>query len=564
VSGGATDVEAPRRTSPPRRGPSLAGLAADAAIALAIGSLVFVPDVSILAGRVFANEIFFHWDHFAMGPALAWRHGAALATDVYAQYGTGLPVLLNAISPWVPLGHQNAIGLAMLHGCLHHVGVYALLRVAVEGRALAAGGTLAILATSIFSPLVAEQAERATIWQWPSLSVLRSPVDVWIFLVLFLHARRPTPTRAVAAGALAGLALWLETDTGIFLVGTLAVYGACRVVAAERGGSLPRATTPAGLTVAAALAAGGLVLLAGLFAASRGTVVSEPGAFLSGWIGGVANSSARGVGASAFAFFLRDHPGAFLAALAILGAAQFAVCDTGVRLLQGRATPNSVLAGCLGLYALGRLTLFVWRTVPIRLTLAAIPIGVLVVLALAAWRRRLPPRVAPLVPAGLLLASLALLATSPSLGHYPNLGWLAARGGAPPGLALFPERGEITGLPPRMAPAVAAIRAVIDEVRALDEPVAVLDPIKTLVYLEADEPPWRGDASTFLNTWTVEDQAALVAELERAGPPHVILRSVPSSPAVEDTWRVLARAVERHYVPARKLGVFQRWDRKPF
>jgi hypothetical protein len=452
----------------------------------------------------------------------------------------------------------------MVFGCVHHVGLYALLRVAVGSRSLAAGGTLAVLATSFFSPLLADQGELATIWQWPSLSVLRSPLDVWLFMALLLHARKPTLGRAVAAGTIAGLALWFETDTGIFVVGTLLVYGVCRAVATECGGSLPRAEGSPGVAVAATTAAALLVLAIGLGVASQGTILTRPGEFFSGWIGGVANSSARGVGAVHFALFLRDHAAWLPVALAILGAALFAVCDTMVRLLSGRATPNTVVSGCLGLFALGRLTLFVWRTVPIRLSLAAIPVGVLLVLVLSRWMAQLRDRrFAPAIPAALLATAALLLLASPTFRHYPNV-WFFARGAAPTdGIALFPERREVAGLPPNLRPVVRSIRGVVEEVRSLDEPVAVLDPIKTLVYVEAGKPPWRGDASLFLNTWTRADQRALVEDLDRRGPPHVIFRSVPSSPAVADTWAVLQEAIEARYVPARKLGIFVRWDRKP-
>ena len=68
--------------------------------------------------------------------------------------------------------------------------------------------------------------------------------------------------------------------------------------------------------------------------------------------------------------------------------------------------------------------------------------------------------------------------------------------------------------------------------------------------------------SAILNTWTRADRVALVEELDRRGPPHVIFRSVPPSPAVEDTGGVLKAALEARYVPARTLGVFQRWDRR--
>jgi len=554
----------------------LAGFGIDGVLVSLIVSLVYTPLPAQLAGLVFANDLFFHWDHFVMGPAVAWHHGMALGTDVYSQYGEGWPILLDAISPWLPLGHQNTIWLAMLYGCLHHVGLYVLLRAAVRSRPLAFGGTLAILATSLFSPLVAQHGHPTVLWQWPSLSVLRAPMDVWFFLCLLLHLRRPTATRAVAAGAIAGLGLWLETDTGIFLVGTLAVYGASRFVAAELGSRLPRAVAPAGPTFAASLVALFGVAVTGLAIASRGTIFSEPGAFLAGWIGGVINSSARGVGASYLTYFLRDH-GAYLApALAVLGIGLFAVCDTTVRLLQARATPASVFSGCLGLYALGRCTLFVWRTVPIRLTLAAIPIGVLVVGALAALRRPLAARIAqatglgprwlePILPTFVVLAGVSLLLASPSFRSYPNL-WQLARSGPPePGLVLFPEKTEIAGLPDELRPVIRSIRTVIAEVRSLrsrGEPVAVLDPIKTLVYVETGAPPWRGDASLFLNTWTREDLHALRDAVERDGPEHVIFRSVAPSRAVADSWRALRDTLEQRYVPAHKLGVFERWDRR--
>jgi len=544
-----------------RRG---AGFALDAMLGLAIVSLIHTPYVAHLAGAVFANEFFFHWDHFAMGPALAFRHGMALATDVYSQYGAGWPLLLNAISPWFPLSHQTAVGLAMLYGCVYHVGLYVLLRVAVGSRALAFGGTLGILAVSVFSPLIAAQPGLSTIWQWPSLSVMRAPMDVWFFLCLFLHARNPTFARAVAAGAVAGAGLLLETDTGVFLVGTFLVYGVCRFVAAECGGSLPRATAPALPTVAASVAALCAVLFCGLAVSSRGTLVTEPAAFFSGWIGGVANSSARGVGANYFTFFLREHGAAVAPALALLAIALFAVCDTMVRLLQGRAAPTTVLSGCLGLYALGRATLFVWRTVPIRLSLMAVPIGILVVLALASLLRKIDRRgLAPALSALAAALGAGLLLASPTFRDYPNA-WRVARVGPPErGLVLFPEKGEIAGLPTSMQPVVRSVRAVVAEVRALAAPVAVLDPIKTLVYVEADEAPWRGDASLFLNTWTHAERDALTESLARNGPPHVIFRSVPSSPAVEDTWRALGRTLEQRYVRVNSLGVFERWDRKP-
>jgi len=68
-------------------------------IALALIILiVYVPDPSRIVAMAYALDHFHHLDFYAMAPALAFRHGVALGTDFYSQYGVAWPVLLGALS----------------------------------------------------------------------------------------------------------------------------------------------------------------------------------------------------------------------------------------------------------------------------------------------------------------------------------------------------------------------------------------------------------------------------------------------------------------------------------
>ena len=124
----------------------------DVAVAAAVVSLVYVPLMPHLAGRIFAEDSFFHWDHFVLAPALAYQHGMVLVTDVYAQYGAGWAVLLGGLSGLVPLSHQNAIHAGIVYACSYFVGLYLLLRLAVGSRLVATGGTALGLYLGLFQP----------------------------------------------------------------------------------------------------------------------------------------------------------------------------------------------------------------------------------------------------------------------------------------------------------------------------------------------------------------------------------------------------------------------------
>ncbi|HVF13726.1 MAG TPA: hypothetical protein VM942_03955, partial [Acidimicrobiales bacterium] len=64
---------------PPRRRMRLGVVDVVAPVMVAL--TVYVPGWRMLAANAYAGELFLHLDFFAMGPAVAFRHGAALGTD---------------------------------------------------------------------------------------------------------------------------------------------------------------------------------------------------------------------------------------------------------------------------------------------------------------------------------------------------------------------------------------------------------------------------------------------------------------------------------------------------
>ncbi|NNL65285.1 MAG: hypothetical protein HKP30_03480 [Myxococcales bacterium] len=541
---------------------SVTGPLFDVGFLLLLVSLVWVPSPAALAGAIFSHDLLFHWDHFVVGPAIAFGHGMPLGTEIYSQYGLGWPVLVDALAGEKPLPHRTVLALSVGYAVLVHAGLYFLLRALVGWRSLAAAGVLLALVLSLFAPMLAT-IQIATLWTWPSLTVLRAPMEVWFFVALLAHTRRPTRATAAAAGLLAGLALFFETDTGIFLCATGLAYAALRAVApafVEPGARAALDPAPRGSLAAAVLAAT-WVLVPGMVWASHGTLFSQPADFLAGWIGGVLNSSDRGVGAKYLATFLHEH-GAYLgAAFASLGVGLLAVGWTLARGLHGRLDPDTLLAGCIGLYAVSRCTLFVWRTVPVRLTLVAIPAAILATMALAALCRQRPGlgRIAP--PLALLLTAFAVL-SSPAFARYPNL-WRAPTEAS---AAVLPGHADLLAVEGPLAALVPSIEALVRDVEERvrrGEDVAVLDPVKTLVYASTGARPWIGDPAVFANAWFRQDVLALSERLARDGPRHVYVRSEEPVDRFRDSWRVLRSGLPEAYRRAEAIGRFERWERRP-
>lgn len=524
---------------------------ADACVVMGLAAFVAVAPGARLAARVYASEGLFHWNYFAAGPALQFAHGKALGTEVFSQYGVGLPALLGTaygIAPWTYDGLLTGMA---AYCAMYFAGLYGLLIVVTRSRPIAIGGVAMALALTLFAP-VWQGLGMATVWQWPSSSPLRSPADVWFLLAAFGYLSKRSAFRAALMGGAAALGLVLETDTGLGLCALLCVllaYGAWM--------GQPMAAPFAGGAAFAAVAA------AGLGWASRGALFTAPVAFLGGWLEAPLNFAGAGEGSLVL---LSRVTWVHLALFeAMVAAALGSVGAAGVTAYSRKERPEIVFLGAVGLFALFRLIVFVQRSTPTNLWHGGVPVAILaaVALGLAVGRRDMPDafrRYAPVVFAAVALTAVWL---SPSFRTYPSLARAivdepAAKGACLPGaLCGLPEsyRGE--------AEAFEAVTAHLSAWAAKGETAGILDHSAPLYQMAAGAALWGRDTGGFYNLLTIAARDAYIASIMEEGPDRVLIRETAPNAFFTDTWEAVRAALPSRYDREGTVGSFEAWVRRP-
>jgi hypothetical protein len=393
---------------------------ADLAVVGLIVAVVYVPAWKQLAADLICFDMMphYHWNYFAMGPAVGFRAGGALGTDVFSQYGLGWPTIFATLDPVLPLSYANALGISVTYACLYFLGIYILLRLIVRSVPWSATGLVAVIYFQLFQFVV----PGATIWLRPNTTLLRNPLDIWFFISLVLHLRSSRASWLMLASILAGLSIVFETDTGIFLVATLVLYGVGRRVVAPIGtfGS----SRPVCSTALASMAMLGALLI-GLALASRGTFLETR--FWPLWLEGPLEYSAK--------FAARPF-----AQCRFRGKLLFDVMVQTylVTLLLVVYPPQEPLARarklfwcCWAAYGVLKLLLFVSRSHHSNLWRGSVPFVVIVAAALAWTSRRVESRSCSRFVSKFnhsdihgtfaLALILLLLWQRPYFAHYPNL-----------------------------------------------------------------------------------------------------------------------------------------------
>ena len=546
----------------------------DAVVPLALFAVVYVPEWRQLSGRLFLEESLFHWDYYAMSPALAYHHGQALGREVYSMYGLGWPMLFSALTAWVPLSYGRMIQVGTLYACVYLTGLYLLFRLLVRRPWLAAAATgLALLQLFLFMGDV-------VLWRFPSLTVMRWAFDVWCLIALVMHHRTGSRLWAAAAGLFVGLAILFGTDTGIYL----AVAVACYLLGTQRLSIDARRHLRDGAT---AVGIAVLVLVAGLLAAGRGDIASPE--FWTGWLqallefgGGFAQlpmaTVPNLVTIAGFAVL-------FWLYLAALG---YAIA----RLLHRRAGFSEVFNGSVAVYGILNLVHFVGRSgdyTPYRLWIPLAIIAVNLAGAGLEMRRSRPAR-PPILVAGVTVAAvLAGVAALPSsvlvepVAEYPGLLSTAIRGSRPDGYCLLVEPTDLCGLPARMAGSANHFRHITGrllEYKQQGRRFAVVDETGALFYLATDTASFSRYPRIFIAMYTY-DKAAEVEEELMSDPPELILTRqrtdppnfhikdwpyasfgvAPQSPHAE-SWERLSAAIRSRYELETDLSPFEIWRLK--
>ncbi|HEX2177900.1 MAG TPA: hypothetical protein VHL54_00030, partial [Actinomycetota bacterium] len=553
--------------------------ALDLLVPAAIFLVVFVPDARSLAGRSFLQESLLHWDFYAMGPALAFSHGRALATDAYAMYGLGWPALFGGLAGWMPLSFARMMQIGSLYACLYFAGFYLLLRLLVRRPGLAALGT-GVAMLQLFLGFHSE-----VIWMAPSITVMRWPFDVWCLVALVLYSRTGGRPWALAAGLAIGLGIVFSTDTGLYLGAAAGLWWLATLWASpDRPGVMVD-----GLVAGAA---GLAVLVAGLAVASRGTLFSE--AFLRGWVepladyrGGFAqlplSTFPNRATVALFAALFLGYLATLIWALARITAREAGVAET--------------FFASVSVYGLLTLLHFVGRSydhTPLRLLIPMVLLG-----AVAAGRaldrydagpdgsarRHRVGRFGPLAVAGVGVVAALLLPHRwlvDPVAAYPSALRSAAVGTPDRRLCLLTDPDDICGLLAAMGPAVERVNAIAARLREADRAgrtVAVVDESGSLWYLAAGVAPAHRNPRMFIDIYR-EQKLRDTLEALRRDPPEVVLtrRALsPDDPALSawppgsfglgpspgslypDTWEAMTRFLGDRYRLEETLDPFEIW-----
>ncbi len=255
----------------------LGGLCLEIVIPILLFLIIYIPQTNLISGNDFATEQLHHIDYFFMAPVLGFAQGGALGTDVYCQYGVGYPVLFSILARVAPLTYSTFITFSVLYGWLYFVGVYLFLRILLKRVEWAALGVLIALSLQLFHGVSSPDV----LWQYPSSTVMRSPCDIWFLISLLRHAQTKSRYWLYFAAIANGLAIFFETDTGVYLMLAFGAYLAISKISDAKTGDV---SAPS-IRLADCLLCGVITLFtlgAGLWVASRGTLFSA--AFFTGWL----------------------------------------------------------------------------------------------------------------------------------------------------------------------------------------------------------------------------------------------------------------------------------------
>jgi hypothetical protein len=512
-----------------------------------------------LAGWIFEKDAFQHLNFFFMGPALAFSHGKAFGTQIYSQYGIGWPLLASTLARFSALTYGNLVGMEIVYGCIYYVALFFLLRTCFKHEVWAAFGVILAIYWQIFSG----GRPQELMWQYPSSTMMRHPLDVWFFLALVMHQRSGKTLWAAAAGVAAGLGVVFETETGLYLLVTFVIYAALRAGLRSDEG---RPAGWKGLLVPLVIFCGAVAatLFLVLLYASRGTLFT--GAFVKGWVEALIAYGSSGVGALPIAE-LPDSP--LIAFMIMIAVYLGVIAYVGRRTLCRDASRGEVLLAALAAYGLAVLLLFVGRSHPFNLCHTTPPFAVLITALLFRCYAALP---GPLQNSALLLALTGglslLLLTKAQFQSYPSLLSSAFQEAPTAGLSLRSNPPDISGLPPTYEQFASEVQDICSAIHTLapdGEGVAILDLDDAMLYSVANACPWSRYTSLFRMAWTSQSLDGIRNDLVARSPRFVVIRGpkMPRPSTWDFVWAPLYEAVTQHYVLHRTVGPYEIWLCRP-
>lgn len=501
----------------------------DVLAVLLILALVVVISPEELAERTFYADRFHHVSFYLLGPLQAYRHGAALGSDTYTQYGSGWVILFCWLGHFISVDPVRVMGILPLFGAGYFLSVYGLLRLLTRSALWSLVGLMACLQFQLYS------GTDAPLWGFPSSSVLRCPCDMAVAIALLFRSVSPRGS-AIAAGSLAGLSLLFGTDTGVYLAAALVVFS---ILATVQSWPNPRWSDLAwlwGSYVAATTT--------GLLIASRGTLFESRF-----WMGYFESLLEYGGGFGALPISaMMTIPLYVLLLFLLLMVYTLTVSRVFAAAVRKTATDRDLVLATIAVVGFGTLILFINRSHPYNLFHPIVPACVLLTVYFA---DRFPAtRAAATVGVWVfqrkmaalgVIGMTALLMINRHVWEYPSAASRSmgfAKWQPPP-----PHRrrlGDFMTL-------AAVVNAKLQQIETADNPVTIIGEDTTLWLMGMDRAPLgRYCPAILINQRQVQ---RMQAEFQNRRPKLTLVTHYPASyetiPSYFDSrWRCLFRCPE--------------------
>lgn len=511
-----------------------------------------------LAGRLYQLDQFHHVNFYMMGPALAFAHGKAFATEIYSQYGIGWPLIFSAFSHFSAMTFGNLLGLEIVYGCIYYIALFFLLRMYFKHDIWAALGVI----LSVYWQMFCGVDRDGVIWQTPSSTMMRHPMDVWFFLILVTRRHWDKRLWAALAGLVSALGVFFETETGIYLLVSFVFYWILQAgITTNSGRRFEKKGFWVPLGAFVGIAAVTLLLL--LSYATRGTLFTR--AFLRGWLEALMQYGGWGVGALPMAG-LGDAPVMVFMIMVLVYLAVIAYA--AIRWLNSIAGKDEVFLATVSGYGLALLLLFVSRSHPYNLCHPAIPFAIVLTTlffqlskGLAPWLRQ--PSFPFVWTGGLIL----LLLTTPTFLRYPSVLHSFFAGTPHGGLSLISNPTDVSGLPPDSESYVRGFNSLVSAIQTIasdGKDVGILDADDTNLYYAAHVRPWSRYSPLFQMALTRQLVDNIRNDLIERPPKHVMILGVNSARPREweFIWSPLYQVVKDRFELRGTLGPYEIWQHR--
>jgi hypothetical protein len=259
----------------------------DLFFALLIFLVIYIPDIRGLLARMFMTDHFYHFDLIIMSPAWAHLKGAVLDIDQFTFYAIGLPIVISWLAQIAGGFSYYSVAMVLCVGTvIYYIGVYALARFWLKSIPVAMAMVLLLIKWQMFHPGVSP-----IIFNYPSATIWRYPLDIVFLFLLLSHLRRPDWRLLAAAAIVCGFSSFYMIDTGVYMSIAFAFYLLGDLVMGIQEGPLTdvrrKVLSAAGMLLIAPMTALGFLWIAQgqyLFTAVFWKNLSElPGFFLMGY-----------------------------------------------------------------------------------------------------------------------------------------------------------------------------------------------------------------------------------------------------------------------------------------